>query len=200
MQLYKFRPLGNEDHLKRIKDIIEKGFYCCDFLSFNDVNEGVFSVNSENIDISVEEKKKYKICSLSGKNALISLLMWGHYANAGMGVVIEVDVQDFSKIKQVRYSNSTDELNSIEEILTRKSKEWEYENEFRYLSNDNISCSVKLGTITMIYFGTPYKQLLNYCDIKEKHEGLKRYLELKEKLENFCYENNDVPCKDFKFN
>jgi hypothetical protein len=125
MKLYKFRPLKNTDHLDRIKDIIKNGFYCCDFLKFNDMNEGVFTINKINLHIDLSEKQKYKICSFSGENALNSQLMWGHYANAGMGVVIEVDVSGgkCNQIKQVKYANSTDDLNTTEEILTRKSEE-----------------------------------------------------------------------------
>lgn len=186
MKLYKFRSLANESDIKRIKDIIEEGFYCCNFLSFNDMNEGVFTVNEKNIKIDMSEKQNHKICSFSGVNALNSQLMWGHYANTGMGIVIEIDVikEKCSKIKKVKYSNLADNLNSIEKILTRKSEEWKYEDEFRYLSKEQNN-KVKIGNIVKIYFGAPYKNLNNYNDIKNKHEKLKEYLKLKNKLEYF---------------
>ena len=198
MKLYKFRPLGENKHLERIKDIINSGFYCCDFLSFNDMNEGVFSVNVHNVNIDVSKKKKYRICSFSGISALNNQLMWGHYANTGMGIVIEIEVSDCHEIKQVRYSNVTTNLNSIEAVLTRKSEDWQYEDEFRYLSK-NTDEKVKIGKITKIYFGMPYKNLINYDDIKKKHSKLKKYLELKEELEKFCVTEN-VEYNDYEFN
>jgi len=63
--LYKFRPLQNCTDLKRVIDIIENGFYCNDFLGFNDMNEGTYINSSETIDITLDEKSKYKICSFS---------------------------------------------------------------------------------------------------------------------------------------
>ncbi len=201
MQLYKFRSLANESQIERIKDIIENGFYCCDFLSFNDMNEGVFTINEQNVTIEVSEKQKYKICSFSGVNALNSQLMWGHYANAGMGIVIEVDVtkEKYSQIKQVKYVNSADNLNSIEEILTRKSGVWKYEDEFRYLSKEPMANKVKIGNLVKIHFGTPYKKLKNYDVIIKHHKNLIEYLELKNELEGFCKEKK-IDTGDYEFN
>ena len=209
--LYKFRELKNTEDLERIKDIIENGFYCCDFLNYNDMNEGVFSINQKNINIKLEDKLKYRICSFSGKGALNSQLMWGHYANAGMGIVIEVKLSGDARehIKKVEYNNSRDNLNTIEEILTHKSKEWEYEHEFRYLLNtqtdiesnaesdikDRVASNnkVKIGKIIKIHFGTPYENLQNYEEIKERHTKLKKYHELREKLKDFC-KKRDIKC------
>lgn len=186
MKLYKFRALANCKDLKKIKDIIESGFYCSNFLNFNDMNEGVFSINQKNINITLNEKEKYKICSFSGEKALNSKLMWGHYANAGMGVVIEIEVnnQYINDIKKVVYCDNYDKLDSIEKILTHKSKEWSYEHEFRYLSSNHLGDKVKIGEIKKIYFGTPYKKLANYEDIKLKHTKLAYYLLLKNELKD----------------
>lgn len=199
MKLYKFRPLINDEHFCRINKIINNGFYCCDFLSFNDMYEGVFTINYNNSKIDILNKLEYKICSFSGENALNSQLMWGHYANAGMGVVIEIDVdrEKRHQIMQVRYENSTDNLNSIERILTRKSKEWKYEDEFRFLSKETDD-EVKVGSIERIYFGTPYEKLVNYKEIKEKHKYLKMYHSLKDALIKIC-EEKSISFEDYKF-
>lgn len=215
MKLYKFRALGNckdlkTDDLGRIKDIIDTDkFHCSNFLDFNDMNEGVFSINPENIGITLPLKQQYKICSFSTRRSLKNQLMWGHYANAGMGVAIEIEVglkKDLKnkKIKQVeysqvKYSNEYSRLDSIEDILTHKSKKWSYENEFRYLSNEGTEDKVKIGKITKIYFGTPYEDLENYDDIKKEHEKLRKYLSLKEELEGFC-EGKSILCEDYHFN
>jgi len=202
MKLYKFRPLKNCDDLDKIKDIIENGFFCCDFLNFNDMNEGVFTINSNNRKINLKEKQKYKICSFSGANALNKQLLWGHYANTGMGIVIELEINnaEHDKIKQVRYTNSTENLDTIEHILTRKSEEWKYENEFRYLikTEDQDGVEIHIGKIIKIYFGTPYKSLKNYEEIKGIHKSLKQYLDLKDKLESFCT-GKHIQCEDYKF-
>ena len=111
----------------------------------------------------------------------------GHYANAGKGVVIEIDVEN------------SHNLTTLEEILTNKSKEWIYEDEYRYLSTATlVNNKVKIGKICKIYFGTPYERLTNYQDVKNQHKKLKKYLELKEKLKEFCVDKN-INCEDFKF-
>lgn len=193
MKLYKFRPLADCKDLERIEDIVSNGFYCCDFLNFNDMNEGVFSINSCNINIALSQKQEYKICSFSKKDALKSQLMWGHYANTGMGIVIEVEVNNSQYTKKVIYNNKHNELNSIEEILTHKTTSWEYEHEFRYISK-NGNNKVFKDKITKIYFGTPYEQLVNYDSIKEQHKKLKKYLDLKKKLKYII----KIDYEDFK--
>ncbi len=197
MKLYKFRPLTNCKDFEKVESIIKNGFYCCDFLNFNDMNEGVFSINQSNKKISLDQKQQYKICSFSGKNALNSQLMWGHYANAGLGIVIEVEVNNCKNIKEVVYSDKYDALNSIEEILTHKTIEWKYEHEYRYLTKEGDGVE---GEITKIYFGTPYKKLGNYNNIKEKHKKLKEYLEYKQKLEEICKKQRPkITICDYKF-
>ena len=133
-KLYKFRELKNDKNLKRIKDIVKDGFYCSNFLDFNDMNEGVYANNKKNMSITLDEKEAYKICSFSKVEALHHELMWGHYANAGMGVAIEVSVNKCDDLYEVKYKDSKDDLDNIEDILTHKSTVWEYEKECRYLS------------------------------------------------------------------
>ncbi len=199
MKLYKFRPLADCNDLERIECIINSGFYCCDFLNFNDMNEGVFSANQKNKKITLDQKLQYKVCSFSGKNALNNQLMWGHYANAGMGIVIEVEVNNCKNIKEVVYNDKYDALDSIEGILTHKTTEWEYENEFRCII-DSSECTRKIGNITKIYFGTPYKELENYGEIEEQHKKLKKYLECKQKLEEICKKQHPkITNCDYKF-
>jgi len=199
MTLYKFRALQNKQDYERIIDIIDNGFYCNDFLGFNDMNEGVYINNHQNTHITFSEKQKYKICSFSGVKALNSELMWGHYANAGRGVAIEINVEDCSNVKEINYGTNYN-LNTMEEILTNKSKEWDYEDEYRYLSiNELVNNKVVLGKINKIYFGTPYQALINYEEIKIKHDKLKEYHRFKETLKEACI-TKGVSCEDFQFN
>ena len=161
------------------------------------MNEGVFSINNENERIELSDKKKYKICSFSGLEALKSQLMWGHYAAAGMGVAIEVDV-DESTVEKISYTNSFENLNTVRDMLTHKSTEWCYEHEYRYLSASLSDTTIKLGKITKIYFGTPYKGLSNYGEIKTKHEKLNSYMCFQRKLKDHC-ERRSIRCEDYNF-
>ncbi|MFA7123640.1 MAG: hypothetical protein WC212_06355, partial [Candidatus Delongbacteria bacterium] len=79
-----------------------------------------------------------------------------------------------------------------------KSKDWEYEKAFRYLSNDSKSDKVEIAKISKIYFGTPYERLRNFDQIKENHKNLKKYHNLREKLKKYLDEKN-IKYQDFKF-
>ncbi len=200
MKLYKFRTLQNIKDYERVIDIINNGFYCNDFLNFNDMNEGVYTVNEQNNHITLSDKQRYKICSFSGEKALNSELMWGHYTNAGKGVLIEIDIfeQYNSDIKKIIYRKNKN-LNTLDKILMHKTKEWKYEDEYRYLStNSLLDNKVKIGKIIKIYFGTPYKILLNYEEIKGQNKYLQDYLDFKQNLELFCTKQN-IQFEDFKF-
>lgn len=208
MKLYKFRKLENCQDLERIESIVKNGFYCNDFFSFNDMNEGVYP-HDENLEERIasdffQAKKKYKICSFSTEEAMKSELMWGHYANAGKGVVIEVDVDEKyqSKVYPVKYLPSREILTNFSDakvVLTTKSRSWSYKKESRFLSNDNLeNNTVKLGTISKIYFGIPFKSWTNYDDILKENKPLKKYLCYKEKLESYLASQN-INFEDFDF-
>ncbi len=202
-KLYKFRALQDGNDLERIKDIIDEGFYCTDFLNFNDMNEGVYVNNEKNVNIELSNKIGYKICSFSEEGALSSELMWGHYTNAGKGVAIEVRVKNFPDLHKVQYIDHKNDLDTIQDILTHKSTVWSYEKEWRYLKESNVN-PVNIGKITRIYFGTPYAILENYDEIKNNHKSLSRYLKLKKELELYCKDIDididiDIECEDYAF-
>ena len=113
--------------------------------------------------------------------------MWGHYANAGMGVAIEIKRKNNSQFEKVKYGKKG-RFNNVIEILTNKSKEWKYESEWRYIfRTKEIFYSHK---IEKLYFGVPYSKLQNYEELKNKHSKLQQYLKLLERLEVKCLENN----------
>jgi hypothetical protein len=183
MKLYKFRPLLTCCNYDRVISIIRDGFYCCSFLDFNDVNEGVFPVSKKTQSVDLNQKLEYRICSFSKEKALSSQLMWGHYAEAGMGVAIEILAAPVSPFEKVNY-DQTDRHNSLKEILTNKSAQWKHEEEWRYLSTtqDNYYKT----KITKIYFGAPYQHLTNYEEIKAKHHKLREYHRRLEMLKAEC--------------
>ena len=195
MKLYKFRPLLTCCNYDRVISIIRDGFYCCRFLDFNDVNEGVFPVTKHNYNVELRDKLEYRICSFAAEEALSRQLMWGHYAEAGMGVAIEVMVDPVSPFERVHY-DPTNRHNNLIEILTNKSSEWKHEEEWRYLSTSPDQYLKK--KITKIYFGTPYQRLTNYTDIKTKHNRLKEYLRRATALRAECVKHN-IAHEDYQF-
>lgn len=86
----------------------------------------------------------FGIASLSETNN--SILMWGHYANGHKGICIEYDLKSFLKQKYVfipvLYTETIPRLHSLDDsegfnyvlhCLITKSKDWEYEAEWRCL-------------------------------------------------------------------
>ncbi len=223
MKLYKFRSLASCEDFCRVKEIIETGkFHCSNFFEFNDMNEGVYTAQQTHKNmptLELGQKLEYKICSFSGEESLEKQLMWGHYANAGMGVVIEIetnaDIEIMTNtnidlygeeealkgaIYKIDYNEYNKELKFMQEILTRKTTEWEYENEFRYIEKTTEE-KINIGKITKIYFGKPYEHLGNFPEIKEKHKKLKEYLKYREKLKDFCKceDSPKIECKNYPF-
>ncbi len=192
-KLYKFRKLENCKDLERIKDIVDNGFYCNNILDFNDFNEGVYTKTEATLKINIEDKIKYKICSFSAEEVLNCELMWGHYASAGKGIAIEIELDNNDDIKHVDYDNSFKPKNT-KEILTHKTKIWEYEKEYRYLSEQHKGNHVKIGRIVKIHFGTPYENLTNSDEIIEKSLALQIYHKLRTELQAFCSEKNIEFC------
>jgi len=217
MKLYKFRALQNCQDLERIIEFIENGFYCNNFLNFNDMNEGVYINNTLNKDVTLKEKNNYNICSFSGEEALNNELMWGHYANAGKGIVIEISIEGTDEIDkekklyfspeneslhEVHYNDVITGLDTIKEILTHKSSAWKYEDEWRYLSTstENPVPIEEIGKIEKIHFGTPYEHLENDKEILKKHKNLQKYLRLKEELIRVVKEeHNEIKIEDYDF-
>jgi hypothetical protein len=151
-----------------------------------------------------QAKEKYKICSFSTEEAMKSELMWGHYANAGKGVVIEVDINEkyLSNIYTVKYLPSREILTNfsdVKEVLTTKSESWSYEKEMRFLSNDNLeNNTIKLGKISKIHCGTPFKNWTNYNDVLKENKSLRKYLCYKDELESYLSSQN-INFEEFDF-
>ena len=135
-----------------------------------------------------------RICSFSEAKALNSQLMWGHYAEAGMGIAIEIEAHPISPLEKVEYDKK-DRHNSVVEILTNKSSQWYYEHEWRHLSTD--PCAYYKTDITKIYFGTPYSGLVNYDEIRRKHRKLQEYLRRSLMLKEEC-SMRGIPCEDYQ--
>ena len=197
MRIYKFRSLANETDYCRLKNILETGyFWCSKFFELNDPMEGVFSFYEDNkkiIEDGVEAiyslKNKYKICSFSGVKGFENPILWGYYTNGFKGVAIEVEVRE-EDIMSVKYKDSVVDIffnnshvytDEIKEILTRKLKPWEHEDEFRFLKESEYNNNHKIGEITAVYFGNPYGNLSNTGPI-QGNEILTKFNEFKKRL------------------
>jgi hypothetical protein len=157
---YKYRSIQD---FKRFLDIlVYERLYATEFHNLNDPMEGVFSY-AQNIDPGLitnlrSEKSKTKICSLSKtyKNGL----MWSFYADSHKGCCIEVEPVGNSWTRlDVDYDSTIYNLTanpSVKDILSRKSKHWEHEQEVRFIktlnSKKRISPYLKVR-IKKIYLG-----------------------------------------------
>jgi hypothetical protein len=114
-----------------------------------------------------------RICSFTETKE--NLLCWSHYANSHTGICVEFDatVLPISYAYKVKYLDDypeiqyphDDAVTAFRPALT-KSKEWEYEQEYRIIfvpgsstqpNNDGESLVLKGNEITNIYFGANMK-------------------------------------------
>jgi len=190
MRLYKYCSLARLEFVLDI--ILNQRLYCSTYDSLNDPFEGLFlttihltpqdrarfpllSGKSFNRYKNVEDLifgsiDKMRICSLSSSFSEVRL--WSHYADGHKGIVFEIDFSGLeSKIHKVNYF---DKLPSFRfgilgqprphEVLSYKTKHWEYEAEYRIIHESeffDISNRIK-----GIYLGTRISD--NHYDLLTK--------------------------------
>ena len=156
--------------------------------------EGVFYGKANVIHDTYIKKCKYKICSFSAEKDIDNPLekpfenpsMWGYYANAFKGMIIEI-VVDEDKVRKIDYDDKIANLDclrdsdSVEKILKTKSTAWKREVEHRFLigSENNYH---KVGDIVAVHFGDPYGNTQNKATIYKASPALESYEEFKNKL------------------
>lgn len=206
VRLIKFRSLGNADDFEKAKDIIKsEKFWCSKLWNLNDPMEGVFSTYHINLipDIS-NQKKNYVICSFSELEALKNPLLWGYYANGFKGIAIEIEVdestmQGTEEIKKIDYNNErllASGINDIKTIITTKKKDWCHEKEVRFLKKSKTEGLYKIGEIKKIYFGSPYKNISNYQEIRDDSRTLRQYNYYKDELKLVCKKHKNGRISD----
>lgn len=126
--------------------------------------------------------KTFGIVSLASEPT--NLLMWSHYANCHTGFCIGLDTKFIFKnfqpsLNQVMYSDDIPKIDLFEDmivffvkLLCTKSKHWEYEKEYRFISRNFVNKSMDITEwgLKEIYLGAKMPQ-------QEKHkliEGLKK--------------------------
>ena len=98
-----------------------------------------------------------RICSLS--NGFNDVRMWAHYAGGHEGVAIEVELDEADEdLIKVEYSDglrkfkkSALQTSNTKELLSYKTKHWDYEEEWRLIRKENFY-DVS-GKITGVYMG-----------------------------------------------
>ncbi|RUO69004.1 DUF2971 domain-containing protein [Pseudidiomarina sediminum] len=149
-EYYKLRTL---EQFERIADIlVNNRLFCSKLRDLNDPMEGFFHANIEGKGFSTLYVKgdPRRICSLSG--SVQSIKLWSQYGDDHKGIAIRFEPETLPQ--KVTYSNQLYTLGKEEhltnsEILT-KLKEWEYEDEYRYISSND---KFLFGSVTGIVFG-----------------------------------------------
>jgi len=115
-----------------------------------------------------------KICSLSSN--LNDVRLWSYYADGHKGIVFEIDCSGLEKIYEVKYSEELPRgvisllgQTSPHEVLSHKTKHWDFESEYRIIYEDQYLEEGKYfgikGRIKAIYLGTRtsahHRKLLN---------------------------------------
>lgn len=196
--LYKYRSLKN---FARFVDIIlNNRLHGSTYTQLDDAMEGRFKnpvgVDKALLDKIYSEKGKYYLCSLS--KTATSSPMWALYADEHKGCCIELEVtsKKWEKI-EVKYSNQMPTaLDDVKVIITTKSKEWQHQQEIRYLkkitpgSRESKKLSIKINRIIFGLRVTTdefnlYRKLIN--KINPNIEVTK----LKWKDSNLGFENDD---------
>lgn len=153
MILFKYK---STDHLEDV--IINKRLWCSRYDALNDPMEWAF-VSRENYNTVIEvlntlKKEDYRICCLSKSEQYG--LMWSIYGDEHRGVCIDVEIEGIMEYspnnpitngnwiyKDVEYdkepaqinsqNNTNSDANNIETVLFKKSKQWEHEQEVRFV-------------------------------------------------------------------
>jgi len=192
LKLIKFRSLGSDNEFKRIKEILKTNkFWCSKLWNLNDPMEGVYRnsfFNSDDIFEMFTEKNNKIICSFSHITALNNNLLWGYYANGFKGVAIEIEINEI-EIKKMNYFNIqvfNQNLHNVDDIITRKLKDWEHEQEYRFICDSSKDKKCKIGKITKVYFGSPYDNTNNRENIEDNSPMLRKYDYLKRELQLLC--------------
>ena len=172
-RLYKYKSLTDFEFVADI--LINKRLYAAHYKELNDPLEGAFSPDEDTEYNKLIEKKmdEIRVCSLS--TDMNNPLLWAHYADGFKGVCIEIEVDEsVLELRKINYTpfdvlpsrnykgmfGDEDEVTPEEwakSSLSGKYEDWEYEKEYRILSDSKF---IKDGfRITGVYLGTRVSKL-----------------------------------------
>ncbi|MBF7049329.1 DUF2971 domain-containing protein, partial [Campylobacter volucris] len=175
-EFYKFRALQKCKNQYILPEKVEEIFikiclYAPSFEKLNDIEEGLFyhkGISKSELEDIKNLKETKHICSFSSTQLKdYEKLMWAHYANGSKGIKIKFLLTN-DTAKKVTYKKENDEeqiynnpievKNDLNTILSTKNKCWEYEKEYRVISNKKY---IPI-TITEVTFG----KNIQYNDVK----------------------------------
>ena len=118
---------------------------------------GVEVTNHHHVKEACFEREINKICSLSA--TLSEVRLWSYYADGHKGVAFELEIpEETPSLHKVVYSRTLPEFSGTvlgapysHEVLSHKTSHWEYEQEYRIISED--SFFLLPGKIKAIYLG-----------------------------------------------
>lgn len=129
------------------------------------------------VELSIEETKtKTGVLCLTAKND--NILMWSHYSDCHRGVCVKFDTlkdcPSFYRPIRVKYNdkypsfNYIKERNALGESMFHKSKEWEYENEYRVLKTAGYGLNaISKESVVSIIFGCKIEESVE-AEIRQK--------------------------------
>ena len=209
--LYNYTILDKD----RLKSVLNGQLWVGNTNKFNDPIDPVIKKNRDNEAYNYL-LEKIKVSCLTTHND--NTLMWSHYADKHQGICIEYDISNIYKRKEVifkkikyhtkmnRYNSFTSnddltirnfvldeytEINYIIESFTIKSKEWEYEDEYRILfydeKNENPNGTLINLPIKSICFGVQTSKedkelvynLVKSINEKNRNKNGKKYKRIK---------------------
>ena len=128
--LYKYRDWNNEYHKKIITDY---ELYMPLSHQLNDIYDGQLYEIINNQKITTHETGVFSLCEEANNN-----VMWSHYGNSHKGFCIGFNVAELfnilkdASLGKVSYRGEFPSINDIHNLNFIKSKEWEYEKEYRF--------------------------------------------------------------------
>ena len=155
MLLYKYRNFNNIEFALDI--FMNERLYASNYKTLNDPMEGHFIYSSDNLGRNIirnirGEKAIYNILSLS--ETFTNMVMWSYYSDGHKGFVVGVEITDLNIIiEPVQYVDtlklksmfSNDNYSDIvKEILLKKLKIWQHEEEHRCLVKQTSFVKVKI--------------------------------------------------------
>jgi len=195
MKLYKYRSLEQIEFTLDI--LLNERLHCAHYEKLNDPFEGLFlsvmhfdgplnfGMNIFGLNGTVKNPQTIselpilgsaRVCSLSASNSDVRL--WSHYANGHTGIAIEIEVdEEKEELHGVEYVKELKELTysllttpKAEEILRVKSKHWDYESEYRIITDQEFYSIGK--SITGIYLGLRTPLLLRQMLLKSVGDAI----------------------------
>ena len=198
-------PIKNK---KVIDILVNDRLYAAEFTEFNDVYECAFYHNGLNDKVleyiynkKLDYKNKYICCFSHKNNKLEENLMWAHYANGHRGIRIDFDIRldniDGIK-KEINYEKNLsffDEnltiYNNLEKIMTTKLNMWEYEQEYRIISNNKyIDINIESITIGKGFYRNYHSKKDDLKNLVYSLKAIKPNVKIK--IYENKYENNEI--------